>query len=69
MVQGIVKWFDSKKGFGFIRTQGIAKDIFLHYSKLQMEGFKTVEDGERVEFDLVEGVRGLEAHNVKPVDF
>ena len=62
-LQGRVKWFDARKGYGFIEREG-AEDIFVHFSAVQTEGFKTLEDGELVEFDIVEGDRGPQAHNV-----
>lgn len=62
-VRGKVKWFNPEKGYGFIaRDDG--RDVFLHYSAIQMEGFKTLEEGQPVEFDIVEGSRGPQAANV-----
>jgi CspA family cold shock protein len=60
---GTVKWFNDRKGFGFIRVEG-EQDVFVHYSALQGEGFKTLKEGESVEFDLVEGAKGPQAANV-----
>lgn len=62
-MQGKVKWFNSEKGYGFI-TDDEGKDIFVHYSAIQGEGFKTLEEGEPVEFDVVQGERGPQATNV-----
>ncbi len=60
---GTVKWFNDRKGFGFIRVEG-EQDVFVHYSALQGDGFKTLKEGEPVEFDLVEGAKGPQAANV-----
>ncbi len=62
-VTGTVKWFDTKKGFGFITREG-EKDVFVHYSAIQGEGYKKLEDGQPVEFNLVEGKKGLEASDL-----
>ncbi len=63
MLQGTVKWFNESKGFGFIEQEE-GKDIFVHYSAIQGEGFKTLNEGDRVEFDVVEGPKGPAAANV-----
>jgi len=65
MVQGKVKWFNSAKGFGFVNADGETRDIFVHYSSIDMEGFKTLKEGEDIEFDLVEGPKGPQAHKVR----
>lgn len=62
-MQGIVKKFNKEKGFGFITMEG-QQDVFFHYSQLVMEGFKTIEEGAEVEFELVDGDRGQQAHNI-----
>lgn len=62
-MQGKVKRFNKVKGFGFITSED-GRDVFFHYSELQMEGYKTVDEGAEVEFELVEGERGLQAHNI-----
>jgi cold shock protein len=62
-MQGKVKWFNAEKGFGFIESNE-GGDIFVHFSAIQGEGFKTLEEGQEVEFDVVEGNRGLQAANV-----
>ncbi|AQQ53500.1 MULTISPECIES: cold-shock protein [Caryophanaceae] len=63
MKEGTVKWFNSEKGFGFIEVEG-EDDVFVHFSAIQSEGFKTLEEGQRVEFEVVEGNRGPQAANV-----
>jgi len=62
-VQGKVKWFNQKKGYGFIQRED-GDDVFVHYTAIQGEGFKTLDEGDTVEFDLVDGERGLQAANV-----
>ncbi|ENH95662.1 cold-shock DNA-binding domain-containing protein [Gracilibacillus halophilus YIM-C55.5] len=64
MVQGTVKWFNSEKGFGFIEVEG-QDDVFVHFSAIQEEGFKTLEDGQQVSFDIEQGNRGPQAANVE----
>ncbi|HHW06379.1 MAG TPA: cold-shock protein [Clostridia bacterium] len=61
-MEGIVKWFDADKGYGFIQSEG--GDVFVHYSAIQGEGFKTLHEGQKVEFDIVQGTRGPQAANV-----
>ena len=63
MKQGTVKWFNSEKGFGFIEVDG-ENDVFVHFSAIQGEGFKTLEEGQLVEFEVVDGNRGPQASNV-----
>ena len=61
---GTVKWFNEKKGFGFIQREE-GDDVFVHYSAIQTDGFKTLNEGERVTFDIVEGDKGVRAANVQ----
>ncbi len=63
MKQGTVKWFDSKKGFGFLAIDG-ENDVFVHYSAIGGDGFKSLEEGDQVEFEIVEGAKGPQASNV-----
>ena len=63
MATGKVKWFNAEKGFGFIEREG-GEDVFVHFSAIQGEGFKTLDEGQNVEFDIVEGPRGPQAANV-----
>jgi CspA family cold shock protein len=63
---GTVKWFNGSKGFGFISREG-ASDVFVHYSAIQMEGFKTLDEGQRVEFSVEQGAKGPQAVNVVPI--
>jgi cold shock protein len=65
-MQGRVKWFNPEKGYGFIEVDN-GKDVFVHYSEIKEEGFKTLEEGQAVEFDIVEGNRGPQAANVTKV--
>jgi len=66
LMQGKVKWFNPEKGYGFIEVEE-GKDVFVHYSEIQEEGFKTLEEGQAVEFEIVEGNRGPQAANVVKV--
>lgn len=65
--EGTVKWFDDKKGFGFIEPDDAGEDVFVHYSSVEMEGFKTLEEGQRVSFEIAESDKGLRAVNVHAV--
>ena len=65
VAEGTVKWFSNEKGFGFIsRPDG--DDVFVHHSAIQMEGYRTLTEGQKVEFDIVEGPKGKQAANVRP---
>ena len=63
MAEGTVKWFNDSKGFGFIEQDG-GKDVFVHHSAIQAQGFKSLQEGARVTFDIVDGPKGLAAANV-----
>ncbi|WP_096155036.1 MULTISPECIES: cold-shock protein [Bacillus] len=63
MQQGTVKWFNAEKGFGFIEVEG-GDDVFVHFSAIQGEGFKSLDEGQKVSFDTEQGQRGLQATNV-----
>ena len=64
MANGTVKWFNEAKGFGFISQEG-GEDVFVHFSAIQGDGFKTLAEGDRVEFDVTSGPKGLQAANVR----
>jgi len=64
MPQGVVKWFDDSKGFGFIEQDGSGADVFVHHSEIKMEGFRTLAEGDRVEFEITDGPKGPKALNV-----
>ncbi|MBI4635848.1 MAG: cold-shock protein [Candidatus Rokubacteria bacterium] len=64
MAQGTVKWFNDAKGYGFITQEG-GEDVFVHYSAIQGQGFKSLAEGDRVEFEVTKGPKGLQAANVR----
>jgi len=64
MAEGVVKWFSDAKGFGFIQQEN-GPDVFVHHTAIQAEGFRTLAEGDRVEFDTKEGPKGLQAANVR----
>jgi CspA family cold shock protein len=66
MAKGSVKWFNDQKGYGFV-TQEDGTDIFVHFSAIQGEGFKTLHEGQEVEFDVTDGPKGAQASNVRPI--
>ena len=63
MTQGTVKWFNAEKGFGFIEVEG-GNDVFVHFSAIQGDGFKSLDEGQKVEFDVEDGQRGPQAVNI-----
>jgi len=68
MAVGTVKWFNDAKGFGFIEPDGGGEDVFAHFSAIQMEGFRTLKQGSRVNFELVDGPKGKLAQNIAALD-
>lgn len=66
IVQGSVKWFNSGKGYGFIAPENGGEDVFVHFSAIQGDGFKTLTEGQKVTFEVVHGLKGLQAANVTP---
>ncbi|HUQ56696.1 cold-shock protein [Lentzea sp.] len=67
MAQGIVKWFNGEKGFGFIAQDGGGPDVFVHYSQIQGNGFKSLEEQQRVEFEIGQGQKGPQAQAVRAI--
>ena len=66
MTQGVAKWFNAEKGFGFIAVEGGA-DVFVHYSAIQSDGYRSLEENQKVDFDITQGPKGPQAENVRPV--
>jgi CspA family cold shock protein len=64
---GTVKWFNAEKGFGFITVDGDGPDVFVHYSAIQADGFRELQETQRVEFDIVQGNKGPQAEAVRPI--
>ncbi|MBO9567951.1 MAG: cold-shock protein [Cellulomonas iranensis] len=67
MAQGTVKWFNAEKGFGFITPEGGGQDLFVHYSAIQVDGYRTLEEGQAVAFEVGQGTKGPQAEQVRPV--
>ncbi len=67
MAQGTVKWFNAEKGFGFIAQEDGGDDVFVHYSAIQSQGYKSLEENQKVEFDVVQSPKGPQAENVHPL--
>lgn len=67
MASGIVKWFNDAKGFGFITPDEGGEDLFAHFSAIEIEGFKTLKEGQKVTFEVVTGPKGKQAADIKPV--
>ncbi|RZL79661.1 MAG: cold-shock protein [Rhodococcus sp. (in: high G+C Gram-positive bacteria)] len=67
MAQGVVKWFNGEKGFGFIKPDDGGADLFVHFSEIAGSGFKTLDENQRVEFEVGQGQKGPQAQNVRPV--
>ncbi|MGI0619490.1 cold shock domain-containing protein CspD [Pseudomonas aeruginosa] len=66
MLSGKVKWFNNAKGYGFILAEGRDEDLFAHYSAIQMDGYKTLKAGQPVNFEIIQGPKGLHAINISP---
>jgi CspA family cold shock protein len=67
MAQGTVKWFNSEKGYGFITRDDGGADVFVHFSAIQMDGYKSLDEGQRVEFDVGQGQKGPQAESVRVI--
>jgi CspA family cold shock protein len=67
MASGTVKWFNGEKGFGFISQDGGGADVFVHYSAIAADGYRSLDENQKVEFDLTQGPKGPQAENVRPV--
>jgi CspA family cold shock protein len=67
VVTGTVKWFNGDKGFGFITQDGGGADVFAHFSAIATSGFRSLEENQRVEFDVTQGAKGLQAENIRPL--
>lgn len=68
MATGKVKWFNAEKGFGFITPEDGSPDVFVHFSAIARDGYKTLEENQKVEYEVTQGAKGLQAANLRPVD-
>jgi cold shock protein len=66
LAEGTVKWFSNEKGYGFIQQDG-GEDVFVHFSEIQIDGYKSLSEGQRVEFEVAQGNKGLQASGVRPI--
>jgi cold shock protein len=67
VAQGTVKWFNAEKGYGFIAVDGGGADVFVHYSAIATSGYRSLDEGQKVEFDVTQGQKGPQAENVRPM--
>ncbi len=67
VAQGTVKWFNAEKGYGFIAVEGGGADVFVHYSAIATSGYRSLDEGQKVEFDVTQGQKGPQAENVRPM--
>ena len=67
MTQGTVKWFNAEKGYGFITVEGSEQDVFVHHTEIQMDGYRSLEENQKVEFEIGQGEKGPQAERVTPV--
>ncbi|HZB47978.1 MAG TPA: cold-shock protein [Mycobacteriales bacterium] len=67
MAQGTVKWFNAEKGYGFIAVDGGGADVFVHYSAIATSGYRSLDEGQKVEFEVTQGQKGPQAENVRPL--
>ena len=67
MVQGTVKWFNAEKGYGFITPQDGSPDVFVHFSAIAAEGYRSLDEGQKVEYDVTQGQKGPQAEQVRPI--
>ena len=67
MASGTVKWFNAEKGFGFIQPNGGGPDVFVHYSAIESTGYRSLDEGQTVEFEITQGQKGPQAANIRPL--